>query len=100
MEIQLTNKTTGAVESTPIGFSWTCFFFGGLVPIIRGDWGGFFKVFGLTCITIGIYHFVFSATYNKSFIKKRIMEGFGPADERAELYLKMNGLYFTPNATA
>lgn len=28
---------TGIMKATPVGFSWTCFFFGALVPMFRGD---------------------------------------------------------------
>jgi len=99
MKIQLKNKHTGAVEETPIGYSWTCLLFGGFVPIIRGDWGSLFKLVGLTIITLGIYHFVFAATYNKQYLKNMIMKGFTPANEQAEMHLQVNGLYMPQKVT-
>ncbi len=96
MNIQLQNKNTGVVEQAPTGFSWTTLFFMGLVPIIRGDFGNFLKYTGLFIITFSLYHPFFAATYNKMYIKKLVMEGFVPANEQAETYLKLNGLYINP----
>jgi len=100
MNIQLQNKITGAVEETATGYSWTSLLFGGFVPIVRGDWGSLFKLIGLTIITLGIYHFVFAATYNKQYLKNMIMKGFSPANEQAEMYLQINGLYIPQKVTA
>lgn len=93
MNIHLQNKQTGEVVETPTGFSVTCLFFGGLVPIIRGDWDGFFKLAIFAMLTCGIYHFVFAATYNQSYIKKLIMKGYEPASEQSDTYLKLNGIF-------
>lgn len=97
MNITLHNKHTGAVAEAPTGFSWTSLFFGICVPAIRGDWSSFFKLLLLTIITLGIYHYVFCFKYNKDFIKALIMKGYLPANDQAETYLKMNGLYVSQN---
>lgn len=93
MDIQLVNSNTGEVKNTPTGFSFTCLFFGGWVPILRGDWSSFFKLFGLAIITLGIYGIIFCFKYNKDYIQALIQKGFQPANEQAEMYLKMNALY-------
>ena len=37
--IEMRNERTGARRSVPhLGFSWTTFFLGPLVPLVRGDW--------------------------------------------------------------
>ncbi len=97
MTIQLKNKHTGGIEEAPTGFSWTSAFFGGLVPIIRGDWRTFFAHTVLCILTLGLYHIFFCINYNKKYIKKLIMTGHVPANEQAETYLKLNGLYLDPN---
>lgn len=93
MEVQLINKSTGATETTPMGFSWTCFFFFGLVPIIRGDWGTFFKLMFLYPVTLGIYHFIYASTYNRDYAKRLIMMGYTPANDASRTCLQMNGVY-------
>lgn len=37
MKVNMTNDDTGEVKQCKVGFSWTMFFFGFLVPIFRGD---------------------------------------------------------------
>lgn len=97
MKINLKNKHTGALEQAPTGFSWTCFFFGGFVPLIRaGDFGTFFLHAILCILTLGIYNLFFSSNYNKKYIKDLIMKGFIPADEMATTYLQMNAMYMAP----
>ena len=34
--LTMENNNTGGIKQAPVGFSWTCFFFGGLVPLFRG----------------------------------------------------------------
>lgn len=97
MKINLKNKHTGALEQAPTGFSWTCFFCGGFVPLIRaGDIGTFFLHAILSLLTLGIYHLFFCSGYNKKYIKHLIMQGFVPADEMATNFLQMNGMYMAP----
>lgn len=93
MNVNLKNNTTGAVEETPLGYSWTTFFLGCIVPLARGDWSNFFKYCMLCTVTLGIYHFIFCAKYNKEYIKGLVMQGYRPMDDAAEMQLKMNGIF-------
>jgi hypothetical protein len=64
------------VQSAPLGFSWTTFFFSFFVPIFRGDWVWFFVQFILACLTSGLSVFVFAFIYNKIYAKSLLDKGF------------------------
>jgi len=38
MKVTLINNNNGDIKEVKLGFSWTTFFWGGLVPLIRKDW--------------------------------------------------------------
>lgn len=96
MNINLKNDVSGVMEEAVLGYSWSTFFLGGIVPLVRADWSNFFKYSLLCILTLGIYHFFFCASYNKEYVKGLVMQGYRPADENSELALKMNGI-FIPN---
>lgn len=60
----------------PIGFSWTTFFFGFFVPVVRGDWLWFLIQLGLAILTSGLSTFVFMFIYNKIYANGLIDKGF------------------------
>lgn len=70
-----------------LGFSWTTFFFGGFVPLFRGDlfWALIMFIFGvsglLTPFGSGtfIIHFIFAFLYNRLYLNNRLKNGFAPA---------------------
>jgi hypothetical protein len=81
--------SSGMRKEVKLGFSWTTFFFGLFVPLIRGDlkWAAIMFVLslmvgvptaGIGSLIVGI---VFSAIYNKLYIKELLTKGYEPADE-------------------
>lgn len=72
------------------GFSWTTFFFGLFVPLIRGDlkWATImFLLLALDVVfTDGAYSIVvgliFSFIYNKIYIKSLLEKGYVPSTDR------------------
>ena len=40
--VTIEDKKNNIIKEAPVGFSWTVLFFGGFVPLVRGDWGWFF----------------------------------------------------------
>lgn len=98
--ITLRHQDSNAVKKCPTGFSWTTFFFGLFVPLIRGDfkWAAIvFVVFTvISVVTAGIGSFgvniIFAFLYNKIYIRELMNKGFVPADETSQNWCVTNGL--------
>ena len=88
MSIYLRNDA-GFVKEVPTGFSWTTFFFGCFVPIIRGSIGVFFAMLILALCTFGISNLIFPFFINKLYIGDLLEKGFRPADKISKEYLIM-----------
>ena len=99
MKVALKNRT-GLVKEVKVGFSWTTFFFGFLVPLLRGDFkwaaiiflvevvvGSVTSGFGATIIGI-----IFAFKYNSLYIKELVMKGYMPESEEARMVLSANGI--------
>lgn len=80
------------VKQVKKGFSWTFFFFGLFVPLIRGDLKWAVIMFLLQSVigffTLGIGAFVvsliFAFIYNKIYIKGLLEKGYRPTEEFEE----------------
>jgi len=70
------NSHTGAKKEAPVGFSWTTFFFGFFVPMVRGDWKWAIIMFLLAVFTFGIAMIYFWFAYNKLYIKELVNGGY------------------------
>ena len=88
--IRLVNAQ-GVIKECPTGFSWTNLFFGIFVPLLRGDFKWAIIQFALNLITCCITAFIFPFFYNKTYIKKRLEQGYYAADEMSKHYLIGNG---------
>ncbi len=89
-------------KEVKIGFSWTVFFFGFFVPLIRGDlkWAvimfllafllGYFT-YGVGGVIVGL---IFSFKYNKIYIKDLLLKGYKPVTKEEGLKLANNGMYY------
>lgn len=90
----------GLVKECKLGFSWTTFFFGFIVPLIRGDikWALILcilsVVIGVPTMGIGasIVGIVFSFKYNKLYVKELLQKGFKPATEADHQQLASAGI--------
>lgn len=91
------------VKEGYVGFSWTVFFFGFIVPLYRGDYktGILMLVFWLTIgaflYAVGggfIINIVIAFWYNKYYTQKLIDRGFVPLAKIDEEILIKNGIYF------
>ena len=87
-----------------LGFSWTTFFFNYWVPLFRRDWKSFFIIFiisflfeflipyrgvGTLIVSIAAAYY-----YNKYYTEQLIAGGFRPLDERTEIELKKEGIFY------
>lgn len=72
-----------------LGFSWTTLFFGGFVPLFRGDilWTIIMFLFGVSGLITPfgsgtfIVHLIFGWLYNRIYLNSRLKNGFAPATE-------------------
>ena len=98
--IILKNNETGLTKSCATGFSWTTFFFGVFVPLVRGDlkWA---MILLLLCALVGIFTLgigaifvgpIFAGFYNKIYIRHLMSNGFVPADDASYNWCVVNGL--------
>lgn len=87
----------GKVKEIKIGFSWTLFFWGLFVPLIRADWKHFFIIFGVSVVLgfVGlafVVPFVMLALaflYNKMYATDLFKDGYrGLTDEENEILTK------------
>lgn len=84
---------SGMIKKVKKGFSWTFFFFGLFVPLIRGDLKWTVIMFLLQslvgALTFGIGAFVvsliFAFIYNKIYIKGLLEKGYRPTEEFEEI---------------
>jgi hypothetical protein len=74
--IYFQNPNTNQRREAPVGFSWTCFFFGCFVPLFRSDWKWTLIMFACSLATYGLSQFVFIFIYNKLYIKDLINDGY------------------------
>lgn len=74
-----------------VGFSWTTFFFGFLVPLIRGDikWTIIMLILGI--LSFGLAQFILCFLYNKFYTTALLERGYVPADDYSRAVLKMKG---------
>ena len=72
--ISMTNGVE--IKKVPLGFSWTTFFFGGWVPLIRQDWIVGFILLIVGIITYGIAGIIMAFFYNKIYAKSLFDKGF------------------------
>jgi len=76
----LRNPANGLSKNGYYGFSWTYLFFGGLVPLFRGEITIAVLHILLSFITFGLSNIVFAFLYNRQFMQRQITAGFRLAD--------------------
>jgi len=87
---------TGMLKEVKKGFSWTVFFFGLFVPLIRGDlkWLAILFILQLlggaiiTVIGAWIVSFIFAFVYNKVYIKDLLEKGYKPIEAFEDVVIR------------
>ena len=69
-------NSVGFEKKVKVGFSWTVFLFGALVPLVRGDFKNFFKMVIFTVPTFGLYYLYMCFKYNEKYIETLMEKGF------------------------
>jgi hypothetical protein len=85
--IKLIKTQTQEHKEVPIGFSWTHFFFGFLVPLLRGDMKWAAISFVASFCTLGVAQVVLSFFYNKLYLKNLLQDGFNALDSEGKTYI-------------
>ena len=86
MIVKLVNAE-GQLRTAKVGFSWTTFFFGFLVPIFRGDAKWAVIMFIASIFTLFLAQIVLSFTYVRELLSK----GYRPEDEYSRAVLVAKG---------
>ena len=74
--VTIEDKKNHIVKEAPVGFSWTVLFFGGFVPLVRGDWAYFFIMLIASIVTFGISGIIFAFIYNRIYLQNSLNKGF------------------------
>lgn len=98
MHAKLINAS-GQIKDVKVGFSWTTFFFGFFVPLIRGDFIWALIMFGAAIVisffTAGfgglVFNIIMSAFYNKVYTQGLIKKGYHPASDVDEQTFRSKG---------
>ena len=75
-QIHIKHEQSGMTKDGYYGFSWTYFFFGWLVPIIRGELGVGALHLLFTLFTLGIWQLIVCFLYNKQFMTRLLTAGW------------------------
>lgn len=93
MNIKVSNDVY--MREIKLGFSWTYFFFGCFVSIVRGDWKWaiIHLVVGSVLVLISpiayfLYRFFMVLFYNKIYAKELVKEGYSGITEAEERELQ------------
>lgn len=101
--VMIQNKYNGLTRKGYFGFSWTYFFFGWWVPLIRGELSVAALHFLFTLITLGLWQFIVSFLYNKQYMVRMLEKGYELQDDeqtmaQARVALGIAQLATTPSS--
>ncbi len=94
MFVKIKNIKTNEIEQVKVGFSWTVFFFGCFVPLIRGDWKWLLIFLIANPCTFGIFGLILAFTYNKIYLKEKLNSNWIPNSDQDESILKSANIIF------
>lgn len=75
-KVLLQHPQSGLTKAGYVGWSWTYFFFGWFVPIIRGEIGIGLLHLVLTAVTFGLFQWIMSLIYNKQYMTRLLLAGW------------------------
>ncbi|WP_407920632.1 HrgC protein [Helicobacter pylori] len=92
MATTISLKKDNLIKKGLVGFSWTTFFFGFFVPIIRGDARWAIVMVVVTLFTFVLSNIVFAFIYNKQYTTRLLESGYEPTDEYSRGILRSRGM--------
>lgn len=98
-KVKFIDKKNGKIKSSPLGISWTTFFFGFLAPLFRGDWLGALGVFcvlsvasyAISPITVLVIQMIVAVFYNYIYISRLLAKGYELYDNKDTELVKKHG---------
>ncbi len=93
-KVLLRHSQSGLTKTGYVGWSWTYFFFGWFVPIIRGEIGIGLLHLVLTAVTFGLFQWIMSLIYNKQYMTRLLLSGWqlDQSDANYQLAVKKLGI--------
>lgn len=81
--VLIKHQQSGLVKKGYVGYCWTYFFFGWLVPTFRGEIGIGILHLILTTFTFGFFQIVMPFLYNKQFMTRQLIAGWQLSDDES-----------------
>ncbi|MEN9985355.1 MAG: hypothetical protein RI925_857 [Pseudomonadota bacterium] len=75
-EVIIQHPSSGLTKTGYYGFSWTYFFFGWFVPLVRGELGVAALHLLFSLFTIGIWQLIVCFLYNKQYMTRMLEKGY------------------------
>lgn len=75
-KVIIQHPESGLTKDGYYGFSWTYFFFGFLVPLIRGELGVGALHLLFSIFTFGIFQIIVAFLYNKQYMTRMLENGY------------------------
>jgi hypothetical protein len=93
--ILLKHKDSGIRKTARLGWSWTYYYFGFLVPIFRGEITIAVLHLVITIFTLGLFQIIWSFLYNKQHMTRLLTSGWILSDspEVEEFAKRKLGIY-------
>jgi hypothetical protein len=82
-KIMMKHPQTGLIKEGYFGFSWTYFFFGWFVPLVRGELGTAALHLLFTFFTFGFWQLILAFMYNKQYTTRMLEKGYVLTDNEA-----------------
>ncbi|EKZ98656.1 hypothetical protein D769_14178 [Cupriavidus sp. HMR-1] len=83
--VLIRHQSSGLVKKGYVGYCWTYFFFGWLVPTFRGEIGIGIMHLILTAFTFGFFQIVMPFLYNKQFMTRQLTSGWQLSDDETAM---------------
>ena len=74
--VMIQHPLSGLTKNGYFGFSWTYFFFGWFVPLIRGEPGVAALHLLFSIVTLGFWQLIVSFLYNKQYMTRMLEKGY------------------------